>query len=207
MANLVRRAMRWWWMVCLLAVGGGAAAQGDAPLISQSCIDNAVIRCFDGCNDPFNFQECIIGCATGANNNPQNCDDQCFGDPVCLGKCQQSIRDIRSCVPLPRDKVTVTAGVPVYNRGTRAWQQVVRLTNTTLAEAIGNLAVVLEGPPNGWNLANATGSTGVLGSGGPYVNLAGRLEPGASVQLVLVYGRAGTLPYGLVPRVYSSELR
>lgn len=33
---------------------------------TQTDIDNLVIECFDGCNDPNDFQECIIGCATGA---------------------------------------------------------------------------------------------------------------------------------------------
>ena len=124
-----------------------------------------------------------------------------------MGRCRQSISDIQTCQALPRSKVTVTAGTPVYNRNSRVWQQQVRLTNTTLAEAIGNLALDLEGPANGWNLANATGGGTVLGQGGPCIDLPERLEPGATVQLQLVYSRTGSLPLSLVPRAYSSEMR
>lgn len=200
---------RWFFGAMLLASSLCAWAQTDPdPLpVNQACIDTAVIRCFDGCNNPSTFQECIIGCATGANNNPQNCYDQCYNDPICLNKCLQSISDIQSCVTLPRSKITVSAAAPVYNRNTRVWQQTVRLTNNTLAEAIGNLAVVMEGPPNGWNLANATGGTGILGTGGPYIDLPGRLEPGATVSLQLVYSRTGTLPFSLVAKAFSSAMR
>lgn len=207
MQALKSRIARWLCTAGLVFAGATSWAQQVPSPYSQTCIDGAVIRCFDGCNDPRTFQECIIGCATGANDNPQNCRDQCVDDAVCLDKCLQSVNDIRSCVALPRTKLSATAGPAVYNRSTRIWQQAVRLTNNTLAESIGNLAVVMEGPANGWNLANATGGTGALGTGGPYIDLPGRLEPGASVTLQLVYSRTGTLPLGLVPKVYSSLLR
>lgn len=33
----------------------------------QTRVDNWVIACFDTCTDPLTYQECIIGCAAGAN--------------------------------------------------------------------------------------------------------------------------------------------
>jgi len=53
--------------------------------ISQTYIDNAVIACFDGCNDPNSFQECYIGCATGASAIAEPADairDLCETDPT-----------------------------------------------------------------------------------------------------------------------------
>lgn len=199
--HLMRRLLA----VGLLAIGGGVSAPAWAG--TQACIDNSVIRCFDGCTDPNNFSECYIGCATGANDNPQNCHDQCIDDQTCLTRCLQSVADIRSC-KLPSPKLTLAVGTPAYNRNTRVWQQWVRVTNNTQSEPVGNIAVVLDGPPNGWNLANSTAAGGLLGDGGPYLDLTGvLLQPGASMLVQLVYSRTGTLPLGLVPRGFSSLLR
>jgi hypothetical protein len=189
----------------LLAAGLGAAVPAWAQ--SQSCKDQAVVECFDGCLDPLNFQECLVGCAAGGYNNQQFCVDQCFNNPVCESNCKGAIELIGTCAA-PSSKLTVIAGVPVFNRSTRTWQQVLRLTNTTQSDVVGNIAVVLEGAANGWNLANATGSSTTLGSGGPYVDLTGlRLQPGASTLVPLVFSRTGTLPFSLTPRPYSSAFR
>ncbi|MBL0720173.1 hypothetical protein JI742_09755 [Piscinibacter sp. Jin2] len=192
-----------------LGLGSSALAQGMAEENnpSQFCLDSSVIACFDECNDPNNFQECIIGCATGANLNPQNCLDQCFNDPVCLDRCQFTIRTTRSCGG-PSDKLRVTAGTPTYNRTARIWQQTVRVTNKTLAEDVDQIAIVVTGAANGWTLSNADGNTSVISpSGNPFKNVPGVLAPGASVQVRLTYSRSGNLPLVLVPKAYASIFR
>ena len=33
--------------------------------LSQSYVDNAVVACFNGCDDPLTIQDCVVGCAAG----------------------------------------------------------------------------------------------------------------------------------------------
>ena len=191
--------------VCLtvgLLLIGASALQAQ----SQTCIDNAVIACFDGCNDPNNFQECIIGCATGANGNPQNCRDQCYDDPICMEKCMRSIRAISTC-EFAQGNLKAACGTPVLNRATGFWQQTVKVTNVTPSTTMRNTGYVLDSLAAGWKLLNGDGVTAdLLPAASPYKNL-GELAPGASATFVLQFSRTGTLALGYINRVVTSEGR
>lgn len=187
----------------VLAVGAGAPVAAQ----DQTCTDNVVIACFDGCNDPNNFQECIIGCATGANANPQNCYDWCYEDPLCLSKCLGSVAGVQACIGA--QKVDVARGAVVLNRATGVWQQTVRLKNNTLLEPLQSVVLVLDGLAPGWTLTNPDGtSTPALPPAGrAYKEVAAMLEPGQTVSLVLRFTRSGSTPFGYTPMVYVSEFR
>lgn len=187
----------------LLALLFGPAAPARAQ--NQTCIDNAVIACFDGCSDPTTFQECIIGCATGANLDPQNCADQCFNDPVCLERCTFSITTAQACLGATQ-QVAIVQGAIALNRRTGVWQQTVRLTNETLLETMDNLVLVAQSLAPGWTLANADGTTQLLPPvGSPYRNVVGPLRPGQSVTVVLQFTRAGTPAFAYKPVVYIAD--
>ena len=172
----------------------------------QTCIDNAVIACFDGCNDPNNFQECIIGCATGANNNMQNCYDQCYNDPLCLEKCKGSVRAISTCA-FVTGMITSTSGAPVLNRSTGYWQQTVRITNTTQSDTWHDVALVLDSLTPGWKLQNGDGVTNELPpTGSPYKTI-GKLLPGQSTTVTLQFTRITQLQFGYITRVVVSQSR
>lgn len=197
----MRRTVTTYVMVGLLL---GAAGMLRAQ--SQTCIDNAVIACFDGCNDPNNFQECIIGCATGANGNPQNCRDQCYEDPLCMDKCMNSIRAISTC-EFAQGNLKAQCGTPVLNRATGFWQQTVKVTNTTTDVTMYKTGFVLDSLAAGWKLLNGDGVTAdLLPASSPYKNL-GDLAPGASATFVLQFSRTGTLALGYINRVVTSEGR
>lgn len=193
------RALAWRWLgVALLAT---TALQARA--VDQTCIDNAVVACFDTCNHPTTFQECIIGCATGANGNRQNCLDQCFGDPVCLNRCLTSVADVQACYGATQ-KVTVVRGALTLNRSTGLWQQSLRLTNNTPLETLRDVALVLDALAPGWTLANADGTTVSLAPAhSPYKEVAAKLLPGQSVTLLLRFARTGTPAFNYTPVVYS----
>ncbi len=193
------------WLALLLGAAAPVGAQDDNG--NQACIDNAVIACFDGCNDPNNFQECIIGCATGANASPQNCHDQCYNDALCLNKCLQAVETIRACVGVTQ-KVDVVRSAVVLNRATGVWQQSIKITNNTALETLRDLLLVVDELKTGWTLANADGTTQrLLPNGRPFKGVADRLAPGASVTLVLQFARTGTPTFSYTPLVYTTTVR
>jgi hypothetical protein len=194
-----------WCLALLLGTAAPAGAQSSDPV--QDCVNNAMIACFDGCNNPLNFQECIIGCAAGGNVSPQNCRDQCFNDATCESTCMANVNAIRACVGATQ-KVDVVRGAVALNRATGTWQQTLKLTNNTALETLQNLVLVLDELAAGWTLANADGASQVLQpSGRPFKNVADRLAPGASVTLVLQFARTGTPAFSYTPLVYISALR
>lgn len=191
-------------MALLLAMAP-AGAQADDGV--QPCIDRAVSACFDVCTDPDTLQACIQGCATGANMNLPNCDDQCDGDPTCLARCRSLVATAQACVGATQ-KVEVVRGAVVLNRATGVWQQTLKFTNSTALETLRNLVLVVDELPAGWTVSNAEGSTqGLLPSGRPFRNLADSLAPGASVTLVLHFARTGTPSFRYTPLVYTTTLR
>jgi hypothetical protein len=169
---------------------------------TQTCIDNAVIACFDGCNDPLNFQECLVGCAIGASSSLQYCSEQCFNNPTCLSNCEKSVRSIANCAYVSGD-LTALCGTVVLNRATGFWQQTVRVTNTNTSVAMNNVAFVLDSLASGWTLLNGDGVTADMPpAGNSYKNL-GSLAPGASVTVTLQFKRTGTLTFGYITRVLT----
>jgi len=173
---------------------------------SQTCVDNAVIACFDGCNGSMNFSECIIGCATGANASLANCRDQCFDDLTCLSKCEQSVRAIANCAFVSGD-LKAQCGAIVLNRATGFWQQTVRVTNASTADSMNSVAFVLDSLASGWSLLNGDGVTVDLPpTGSPFKNL-GTLAPGASTTVTLQFKRTGTATFGYITRVVTGMTR
>jgi hypothetical protein len=188
----------------LLALWLGAAAPATA---NQTCIDNAVIECFDGCLDPLNFQECLVGCAAGAYASAQLCHDQCFGNSVCLPNCLQVAERAQICIGAT-DKVDVVRGAIALNRSTGLWQQTVRFTNKTALDRLENLVLVLDRLTPGWTLGNADGTTQALAPyGSPFKNVALELRPGQSVTLLLRFSRTGTQRFNYAPVVYLTSAR
>lgn len=195
---ILARALRW---LCL-AVLAAPALQAHAA--DQSCIDEVAIACFDEtCADPYQFQECIIGCATGGNGSRQICRDQCFYGGQCLDRCVATAAGVQTCHGATQ-KVTVVRGTPTLNRSTGQWQQSLRFTNNTPLETLHNVAVVLDALDAGWTLTNPDGTTVTLVPGNvPYKEVATKLLPGQAVTLVLRFARTGTPALSYTPVVYN----
>lgn len=202
------KTLRWlsacWWALALLAL---PATQAAAQNQTQTCIDNAVIACFDRCDDPLNFQECLVGCAAGGYASTQLCSDECFNNPICESNCMRVAERAQICVGATQ-KVDIVRGALALNRSTGVWQQTVRLTNNTPLETLSNLVLVLDTLAPGWSLANADGTTVDLAPfHSPYKEAAGKLAPGQSVTLVLRFARTGTPTFSYAPVVYTTLTR
>jgi len=187
---------------CLPVLGFLVAGTLTSSAQSQSCIDNAVISCFDGCTNPLAFQECIIGCAAGGHMSVSICKQTCFGEETCEGKCLQSVRAISTCAYVS-GQITATCGAIVLNRATGVWQMTVRITNKS-GSTIDNAAYVLDSLAPGWKLTNGDGVTAdLLPAGSPYKNIVS-LAPEASTSLTLTFSRTGTVPFGHITRVVTT---
>jgi hypothetical protein len=173
---------------------------------SQTCVDNAVVTCFDGCLDPLNFQECLVGCAAGGYSGVAFCRDECFNNPVCESNCVKTVRAIANCSFVSGDLKAV-CGAIVLNRATGFWQQTVRVTNANTSDAMNNVAFVVDSLASGWSLLNGDGVTAELPpAGSPFKNL-GTLAPGASTTVTLQFKRTGTLTFGYITRVVTGTTR
>lgn len=194
----ISRGLAWRCLGVALLATTALQARAD-----QTCVDNVVSACFENCTDPSKFQECILGCNSGAGGTRRDCLDQCFGDPTCLSKCMPLAADVQACRGATR-KVDVVRGALTLNRATGVWQQTLRLTNNTALETLHNVALVLDALEPGWTLANADGTTVTLPpNGSPYKEVAATLLPGQSVTLLLRFARTGTPAFGCTPVVYN----
>lgn len=87
--------------------------------------------------------------------------------------------------------VVVTPGPFTFSRATRAYMQVLTITNTGKIPIAGPISVVLDNLANA-SLANASGKTDALLPGGiPYRNVIGDLAPGTSVTVSLSFTKTG----------------
>lgn len=198
MMNTRRWLSARWWALALVAL---PATQAAAQV--QTCIDNAVVACFDRCEDPLNFQECLVGCAAGGYASTQLCSDECFNNPICESNCMRVAERAQICIGASQ-KVDIVRGALSLNRATGVWQQSVRLTNNTALETLHDVALVLDALAPGWTLANADGTTvTLLPANSSYKEVAAKLLPGQAVTLVLRFARTGTPAFSYAPVVYN----
>lgn len=187
----------------LTALAAALLVTAGAPTASAqiaSCIDNAVINCFDGCNNPLNFQDCIIGCAIGSNNDPRNCHEKCPETPVCEANCNKTSQQVANCAYVT-GTLTSVCGALALNRATGVYQQVVKITNTSSTLTLDKISFVVDSLAPGWSLTNGTGMTAFLVPiGSPYKDL-GTLAPGETKNLVLEFKRTGSAGFGYITRV------
>jgi hypothetical protein len=92
------------------------------------------------------------------------------------------------CATDVSSQIAITRSGYAYNFMTQRFVQTVTLTNTGNTSVQGPVSLVLDGLSSNASLFNASGSTAcAVPLGSPFLNLAGPLNPGANVPVVLQF--------------------
>jgi uncharacterized repeat protein (TIGR01451 family) len=103
-------------------------------------------------------------------------------------------------------QVTITRGVPVFNRLTSVWSQTVSVKNNGPG-ALSNAAYVLDSLNAGWTVTNADGTTAATTPAGSPYKVLGPMAPNATVTVTLLFTRTGTPALTYTVRVLDGTPR